>query len=161
MSGSIIFPFAVLIVLLLYFATVRHNLNERQRILIQSYIARRVLYREWLARYGHAARPQIKKFLRCFADSFWVPPEIIHKLGPDDSILEYYHRDYRPGEPDCLETKLFSDLLKRNFKYTPVEEDGKLSMGQLFERITGIEQKPQQCDTRNHRTPSAPVVRGR
>lgn len=115
--------------------------NKRRAGLIAYYSGRRILYRDWIVLYGDEAKPKIQRFLRCFGSSFWVPREIIHKLGPDDGVMDFYHRDYSPNEPDALEANTFIRELKASFGYVADESDGALTMSQLFEKATGLKRK--------------------
>jgi hypothetical protein len=103
------------------------------------YMSRPTSYREWVARYGKVHKGQIQRYLRCFGDSFFVSPAVVHKLAPDDGILDYYKEDYKLGGPDFLEAVRFARGLNDHFGYELKEEDGNLTMGQLFEKVTGIQ----------------------
>ncbi|HPA27302.1 MAG TPA: hypothetical protein PLQ05_06580 [Acidobacteriota bacterium] len=115
------------------------QLFTHRKALIFRYMSRQTCYREWLARYGKDHKVQIQRYLRCFGDSFFVSPTILHKLSPDDGILDYYQEDYKTGGPDFLECNYFARALQSEFGYEIEEEDGNLTMGQLFEKVTRIE----------------------
>jgi hypothetical protein len=83
-----------------------------------------------------ARRADIKRFLRAYAAAFFVHRTIVHKLSPDDRVLDYYHREYSPGEADALDGVFFARSLKRDFGYGITEADFNLSLGQLFERAS-------------------------
>ena len=113
------------------------HFHWRQRRLLAFYKSRHICYKDWIARYGKTSRAEVQAFLRCFADSFFVPSSIVHKLAPDDPVMAYYHRDYRRGEPDCLEVETFAAELERVFGYKVETSDGTLSLARLFEKATG------------------------
>ncbi len=57
--------------------------------------------------------------------------------------MDFYHRDYSSGEADALEANMFIHKLKKDFDYVVSESDGSLTMGALFEKITGLQRKGQ------------------
>ena len=109
---------------------------RRKRCLKDWYRHRPVHYRAWLARYGNERKEEIKRFLRIYADAFVIDKDIIHKIGPDDGIMDYYHRDHESGEADAMEDVAFVKALKEEFDYQVKFPDGKLTLGALFEKAT-------------------------
>jgi hypothetical protein len=94
------------------------------------------LYRAWLARYGEERKDDIKRFLRVYAGAFGIDKEMIHKIGPDDGVMDYYHRDYAFGEADAMEDVTFATALRIEFGYVVAKPDGKITLGALFEKVT-------------------------
>ena len=118
-------------ILVTYFCMFRNR-----RLLTEHYYRRPALYRAWLARYGEERKNEIKRFLRVYAGAFGIKKEMIHKIGPDDGIMDYYHRDYAFGEADAMEDIAFAKALRNEFGYVVAEPDGKITLGALFEKVT-------------------------
>jgi hypothetical protein len=110
----------------------------KQRCLMRYYQARPVLYRAWIARYGKESRAAIQSFIRCYCKAFNVSPKIIHRFGPDDGLFDYYRRDYRYEFADAMEPEQFALQLEKQYGIQFTEDDCKLTMGQMFEKLTNI-----------------------
>lgn len=113
----------------------------RDKNLFASYAARRTLYRDWIVLYGEERKSEIQTFLRCFGDAFLFPAELLHKLGPNDGVMEFYHRRNKNSVGDAMETEFFVRDLRKLFRYEAREEDGALTLSQLFERVTNCKRK--------------------
>ena len=112
------------------------DLFRRMRLLRKWYQNREELYRVWLSRYGKERKDEIKRYLRLYSRAFGIDKRIIHKIGPDDGVMDYYNRNYLPGDADGLEDVAFVRALKRQYGYEVTLPDGKLTLGALFEKLT-------------------------
>jgi hypothetical protein len=61
---------------------------------------------------------------------------IIHKIGPDEGVMDYYNCNYLPGDADGLEDVAFVHALKKQYGYEVTLPNLKLTLGALFEKIT-------------------------
>ena len=113
-------------------------LSIKKKKRLAYYRARPILYREWLTRYGKNASKSMKAFIRCYAGEYGIPLGIIHKLGPDDSLDDFDGKHDWFDMGDGLEFAEFATELERNHVYQFADGDGDLSLGQLFEKVTGI-----------------------
>ncbi len=127
-------PLALFLVVAMAMTAVRLMVTKMR--LTKFYHARPVLYRVWIDRFGDDRKSSVQRFIRLYAQSFFIDRKVIHKLGPDDGVMDYYHREYEPGEADGLETVYFAKGLKKEFNYTICEQDGQLTLGELFSKVT-------------------------
>ncbi|MFT3869764.1 MAG: hypothetical protein QM715_15040 [Nibricoccus sp.] len=129
-------PIAVAITLAPAFIAVEIDLIRRMKALKTYYQNRQVFYRLWLSRYGKERKDKIKRYLRLYSHAFGIGKDIIHKIGPDDGVMDYYNRNYQPGDADSMEDVALVRALKKEYGYEVTLPDGKLSLGALFEKVT-------------------------